>query len=51
MNKFEKIFYKGVIITNVLAGLVSIISQSYILGLNQLLVAWFTFLYYKEANK
>lgn len=51
MSKFEKIFNKGVIIVNVLAGLVSIISQNYILGLNQLLVAWFVFLYYREANK
>ena len=51
MNKTMKIIYKGVIVTNVLAGLVSIISQNYILGLNQLLVAWFVFLYYREANK
>jgi hypothetical protein len=51
MSKFEKIFSKGVIIINVLAGLVSIICHNYVLGMNQLLVAWFAFLYYNEMKK
>ena len=51
MNKVMKIVYKCAIGINVLASLVSIIGHNYILGVNQFLVAWFMFLYYKEANK
>jgi hypothetical protein len=51
MNKTIKIFYQSAIVINILAGLISIISQNYLLGLNQFLVSWFMFLYYKEINK
>jgi len=52
MNKFEKVLYLLAISSNVGAGLISIIGHNYVLGLNQLLVAWFMFLHYKnKTNK
>ena len=51
MNKTMKIVYKCGIGINILAGLVSIISLNYVLGMNQILVAWFMYLYYNEAKE
>lgn len=51
MNKTRKIFHQLAIAVNILAGITSIVSQNYILGINQFLVSWFVFLYYKEINK
>jgi hypothetical protein len=51
MNKTIKFFYQSAIVINILAGLTSIISQNYLLGVNQFLVGWFMFMYYKEINK
>jgi len=51
MNKITRILYQLAISANILAGLMSFITQNYLLGLNQLLVGWFMFLYYKERNK
>jgi len=51
MNKTLKIAYKCAMGLNVLAGLISLISQNYVLGLTQLNVALFMFLYYIEKSK
>jgi hypothetical protein len=51
MSKSRKIFYQLAIAVNILAGITSIVSQNYLLGVNQFLVSWFIFMYYKEINK
>jgi hypothetical protein len=51
MNKITRILYQLAISANVLAGITSIISYNYLLGMNQFLVGWFMFMYYKERNK
>jgi len=51
MSKISKILYQSAIAVNFLAGLASIITHNYILGINQFLVSWFVFLYYNEKNK
>jgi hypothetical protein len=51
MNKITRILYQLAISANILAGLMSFITQNYLLGMNQFLVSWFMFIYYKERNK
>jgi hypothetical protein len=52
MNKLSRIIYKFTIGGNIVAGLINLlIIHNYILGVNQLLVAWFMFMYYNERNK
>lgn len=51
MNQITRILYQLAISANVLAGLMSILTQNYYLGVNQFLISWFMFIYYKERNK
>lgn len=51
MNKFEKILYLSAVGLNVGAGLMNMILQNWILGVNQLCLATFISLYMKERNK
>ena len=51
MNKFEKVIYPSAVVVNVGAGLMNMILQNWILGVNQLCLAWFMFLYYKNKTK
>jgi len=51
MNKFEKIMYLLLIGLNVGAGVLSLILQNWAMGVNQLALAWFVFLYYKNKTK
>ena len=51
MNKFEKILYLSAVGLNVGAGLMNVILQNWILGVNQLCLAWFMFMYYKNRTK
>jgi hypothetical protein len=48
MSKFTKGLYVGAVFLNVVAGITSLICQNWILGGNQLCLAWFMFLYYKN---
>jgi hypothetical protein len=51
MNKITRILYQSAIIANILAGITSLLTRDYLLGVNQFLVSWFMFMFYKEKNK
>jgi len=51
MNKFEKIIFLSGITISVFAGITSLITQTWTLGVTQLSLGWFMFLYYKNRTK
>jgi hypothetical protein len=48
MEKVIKLLYVTSIVANVSASIISFLKQDYVLGLNQLLLALFIFLYIKK---
>jgi hypothetical protein len=50
MNKLEKIIFLAGITASVIASLTSFIAHSWTLGITQISLAWFMFLYYKSKK-
>jgi hypothetical protein len=48
MSKFVKGIYVAAVFLNIAAGVTSLFCQNWVLGINQLSLAWFMFLYYKN---
>ena len=48
MSKFAKGMYVAAVFLNIAAGVTSLVFQNWALGINQLSLAWFMFLYYKN---
>lgn len=51
MNKFEKIVFLSGITISILAGVMNLFIQNWTMGVTQLSLAWFMFLYYKNRTK